>query len=103
MVKQKSRKAKRAPGTKWREVNETRANGDEIGKRLPTGAAPALARPGMIIFTEGSDLAVIEQVTPEYCIARFEDGHVQPFAWGEVQLDNVKPDPAAILEGGEHA
>jgi hypothetical protein len=44
----------------------------------------------------GSDVGVIETVTADFAILRFEDGRSESFRWAEVCLDAVEPDPACI-------
>lgn len=70
-----------------------------LGKRWPVNRVPVLARPGMIVFPidgSGDGNAVIADITPDFCIVRYEDGKTDAFRWGEVHMEHVLPDPAAL-------
>jgi hypothetical protein len=75
---------------------------DELSRRWPKSRVAALARPGMLVGPmNGNENGVIETVTTDIVIVRFEDGRVEPFYWGEVWLDNVQPNPAFIARAPE--
>ncbi|MCY2954823.1 MAG: hypothetical protein NTU53_23070 [Planctomycetota bacterium] len=86
------------PTGEWEDVSVREATGGGLGKRLPKSKVIALARPGMVVEVAngGDGLGIIETITSDFAIVRFEDGRVETFYWGEVSLEAVAPDPAYI-------
>jgi hypothetical protein len=84
-----------AVAEKWLDITYERAIGDEIGKRRPRGAVPALARLGMMVQSELGE-GVVVAMTPQHCIIAYEDGKEDALRWGEVEIEYVVPDPAQL-------
>jgi hypothetical protein len=92
---QKAHGLARASASRWSHVGIERAQGDFIGKDLPPGAVPALARLGMVVLTE-IETGVITAMTSQHCIVQYRNGKEDALRWGEVWLVHVEPDPAQL-------
>jgi hypothetical protein len=86
----------------WEDVHVKRNWDDGLVKRHPKSKVAVLARPGMLTNICDSDgTGIIETVTADFAIVRFEDGRVEAFYWGEVCLDCVQPDLGFIARAPE--
>ncbi len=83
----------------WEDVTYRTVTAETTGRELPVDRVPALARPGMVITAANLGEGKIIAMTDEVCIARHKDGRVWPWFWGEVELCDVRPDPAFITAG----
>lgn len=94
----KARKPRQtATAEEWLDIAYERAIGDEIGRKRPRGAIPALARLGMMVLTETTEAnGVITAMTEQHCIVTYQSGKEDALRWGEVMIDYVEPDPAQL-------